>query len=396
MLRITMNKSAAAAKKYYCERYYQEGRSEAFGYYAEGEQAIGRWGGKAAEKLGLNGSIDKKDFAMLCDNISPLTGQRLTGRNDTNRTVGYDFTFNASKSVSLAYAFADEADKKTILDAFQSAVRSAMTEVESGMQARVRTEGKNENRLTGNIAYGEFTHFTTRPIDGIPDPHLHSHCFVLNATHDEEDGQWKAGQFRQVKQDAPYYEAFFHAKLAQELKEAGYGIEQTKNGFELAGLEKSTLEKFSRRTQEIEEYAKEHEITNDEEKSRIGAKTREAKRAEAGIDPATEWSNRLTQEERNAFENLKQEPNSGEDESAAKQAIQFSLDHHMERKSVASDKEILATAMKSAIGEASPEQINDAFKQKDDVLSVTEDLKILVSLVRFQLIPQTKAFRFKL
>jgi conjugative relaxase-like TrwC/TraI family protein len=209
-----MNKSAGGAKKYYCEEYYKEGNSLQFDYYAEERQAIGRWGGIAAEKLGLTGTIAKKNFALLCDNQNPTTGKTLTGRNDKDRTVGYDFTFNASKSISLAYAFANEEDKKAILNAFQLSVRETMLEVEAGMQARVRGLGKNENRMTGNIAYGEFTHFTTRPIDDIPDPHLHSHCFVFNATYDEQDKKWKAGQFQQLKQDAPYYEAVFHSKLA--------------------------------------------------------------------------------------------------------------------------------------------------------------------------------------
>ena len=201
-----MNKSAAGAKKYYSEEYYSEGKNSHADYYSEKETAIGNWGGIAAEKLGLTGDISKEDFGKLCDNINPTTGTSLSTRHDIDRRVGYDFTFNASKSVSLAYAFASEENKKTILTAFQTTVRESMAEIETGMQARVRDKGKNENRETGNIAYGEFTHFTTRPIDGVPDPHLHTHCFVFNFTCDEKSKKWKAGEFGQIKQDAPYYE----------------------------------------------------------------------------------------------------------------------------------------------------------------------------------------------
>ncbi|WP_295795215.1 MobF family relaxase [Mucilaginibacter sp.] len=378
MLRITMNKSASGAKKYYCEQYYQEGA--AFDYYGEGNELIGRWGGSAARRLGLTGSIDKKSFARLCDNINPFTGQTLTGRNDTDRTVGYDFTFNASKSVSLAYAFAGADDKKIILAAFQSAVRDAMTEIETGMQARVRANGKDENRMRGNLAYGEFTHFTTRPIDGVPDPHLHSHCFVFNATFDEQESKWKAGQFRQVKQDASYYEAIFHAKLAENLQQAGYQVARTKNGFELAGLEKRTLEKFSRRTQEIEEYAREHDITDNKQKSQVGARTREAKRKPLSTEQQeAAWLSRLTPDERAALPQLKQLPIARNDTQAAQRAVQFSLRHHLERKSVASDKEILATAIKSGIGEASQKQVREAFQQEENILSVTEKLRTFIT-----------------
>lgn len=380
MLRITMSKSASGAKKYYCEQYYKEGQSVQHDYYSEGNEAIGMWGGQAAEKLGLVGEIARRDFASLCDNRNPLIGKTLTGRNDKDRTVGYDFTFNASKSVSLAYAFGGTEDKKAILSAFQQSVRETMTEIEREMQTRVRAKGKNENRLTGNIAYGAFTHFTTRPIDGVPDPHLHSHCFVFNATYDLQDKKWKAGQFQQIHQDAPYYEAVFHSKLAHNLQQAGYGIERTKNGFELAGIEKPTLEKFSRRTQEIEAYSREHHITDDKQKSQIGAKTRESKRGVLyAKGQETEWFQRLTSEELTAILSLNQHHTALYEKNAAQQAVSFSLSHHLERKSVASDKEILATAIKSSIGSTTPEQVKQAFDRDDSILSVEEKLRTFIT-----------------
>ena len=384
MLRITMNKSAGGAKKYYCEAYYKEGRSAQMDYYSEKEQAIGRWGGLAAEQLGLTGDISKQDFAALCDNINPITGKSLTGRNDADRRVGYDFTFNASKSVSLAYAFANEADKKEILTAFQQSVRETMTEIESGMQARVRAGGKNENRITGNIAFGEFTHFTTRPIDGVPDPHLHSHCFVFNATYDGVENKWKAGEFQQVKQDAPYYEAVFHSKLANNLQDLGFKIQKTDNGFELVGVEKKTIDKFSRRTKEIEDYSKEHNITDDKQKEKVGAKTREAKRIEVSPEQQeTAWQNRLDANELANVQNLKQRsakfPADTTPQMSAQEALQFSLDHHLERKSVASDKEILATAIKSSVGKTTPELVKKAFDKDSNILVAEEKLRTFIT-----------------
>ncbi len=384
MLRITMSKSAGGAKKYYSEEYYSEGQTRELDYYSEKEQIIGKWGGKAAEQLGLQANITKKDFGALCDNINPVTGKKLTGRNDADRTVGYDFTFNASKSVSLAYAFANEEDKKAILQAFRDSVKEAMTEVETGMQARVRDKGRNENRETGNIAYGEFIHFTTRPIDGVPDPHLHSHCFVFNATYDGQEKKWKAGQFKQVKQDAPYYEAVFHASLANRLQELGYVVERKENGFELVGVDKTTIDKFSRRTKEIEEHANEHGITDEKEKSQIGAKTRESKRVEIDHKQVEgEWYNRLDREEFIQINSLRdnskdfRKPESRSNEAA--QAVQFSLDHHLERKSVSSDKEILATAIKSCIGAVAPSQVKKEFEGHSGIIKVKEALRTFIT-----------------
>ncbi len=382
MLRITMSKSAAGAKKYYCEEYYQEGYAAQHNYYSEHDEAIGRWGGAAAAKLGLVGDIKRQDFAKLCDNINPVSGDTLTPRNDVDRTVGYDFTFNASKSVSLAYALGSDSDKQEILAAFQRAVRETMYEVEQDMQARVRANGKNENRITGNIAYGAFTHFTTRPIDGIPDPHLHSHCFVFNATYDREEQKWKAGQFKQLKQDAPYYEALFHSNLANRLQRLGYNVAKTDNAFELIGLEKSTLQKFSRRTQEIEDYSKEHHITDEAQKSQVGAKTREAKRSDVTAEQKeAAWLDRLSPDELATIKQLKgsNAPFPQPSHEAAEKALQFALNHHLERKSVASDKEILATAIKAGIGKATAQQVREVFESDANILAANEQLRTYIT-----------------
>lgn len=383
MLRITMNKSAAGAKKYYSEEYYHEGHSMQHDYYAEGEHSIGKWGGKGAEQLGLTGNIRKEDFADLCDNMIPGTGKKLTVRNEAGRRVGYDFTFNASKSVSLAYTFGNDAEKKELLEAFRSSVSETMGEIEKGMQTRVRGRGRNENRETGNIAYGEFVHFTTRPVDGVPDPHLHSHCFVFNATYDGEDKRWKAAQFGQIKQDAPFYEAYFHSTLADKLKKLGYEVERNRNGFELKGVGQETIDKFSRRTKEIEEHAREHGITDDKQKSQIGAKTRESKRD--GIETAKqfeEWHKRLSEEELAGIQNLKNKKQGDEAQKpvSAKEALQYALDHHLERKSVASDKEILATAIKSSIGSVTPERVKKEFESNSEILSVKDKLRTMITV----------------
>ena len=97
----------------------------------------------------------------------------------------------------------------------------------------------------------------TRPVGGIPDPHYHIHAFVFNATYDEVEARWKAGQFGNIKRDAPFYEAAFNARLGKSLVEAGYGIRRTDRSFELASVSRELIEKFSRRTNEIERLARE-------------------------------------------------------------------------------------------------------------------------------------------
>ena len=114
------------------------------------------------------------------------------------------------------------------------------------MEARLRGKDqdgvlRNEDRTTGNLLYASFTHTVTRPIDGIPDPHYHIHAFAFNATYDEVEQRWKAGQFGNIKRDAPFDEAAFHARLAEKLLKNGYGIRRTERDFELASVSRELI-----------------------------------------------------------------------------------------------------------------------------------------------------------
>ena len=131
MIRITQQNSANAAKGYYATA----------DYYSEGKEIIGSWGGKGASRLGLEGTVDKFSFERLCDNLHPTTGEPLTVRTRSERTVGYDFTFSVPKSVSLLFVMSGDRD---ILGAFRSAVDETMRETGSG------DEDENTKRPPGH------------------------------------------------------------------------------------------------------------------------------------------------------------------------------------------------------------------------------------------------------
>src|SRR6202045_2975976 len=286
MIRVTQQNSGAAAKKYYATA----------DYYSEGQEIVGRWGGKGAALLGLEGTVDKFSFDRLCDNLHPQSGEPLTVRTRPERRVGYDFTFSVPKSVSLLYGLSGDED---ILDAFRGAVDETMREIEVEMKTRVRMGGQDTDRTTGNMAWAEFIHTTSRPVDGLPDPQLHAHVFAFNTTWDEEEERWKAGQFRELKRDAPYFQAAFRVRLANRLQDLGFGVERKRDDFELAGIPADVLKRFSRRTALIEKVAAERGILDPDRKAGLGAETRERKGSALGWETLRkEWDARLSETER--------------------------------------------------------------------------------------------------
>jgi conjugative relaxase-like TrwC/TraI family protein len=348
MLRMIQSTSSAGAKSYYTHGLSRED------YYSEGQEIVGAWGGRLAEKLGLSGQVDKAAFDALCDNLNPATGERLTARTNDGRRVGYDFNFHCPKSVSVLYALSGD---ENILMAFRDSVRETMQDLEQSVQARVRAGGKNENRDTANIAYGEFVHFTARPVSGVPDPHLHAHCFVFNATFDAAENKIKAGDFAAIKRDASYYEAGFHARLAGKLAALGYGIEKTAKGWEISGVSRPVIDKFSRRTATIEKLAREKGISTAKGKDALGAKTRENKRDGLTMDDLkAEWQSWLSDAESDALRQAKDLPQKAPLWADAA-AVDYALKHSFERQSVISEKQLMTEALKHGVGFVSVEGV---------------------------------------
>jgi len=340
MLRVIASRNA---KEYFTQSLKRED------YYSEGQEVSGDWNGLAAEKLGLSGAVTQADFESLCDNKIPGTDERLTQRNKSNRTVGYDFNFHCPKSVSVAYEFTQD---ERILDAFKSSVNQTMREIESEIKTRVRKNGANENRQTGNMIWAEFVHFTARPVNGIPDPHLHAHCYTFNTTWDDEEKKWKAGQFRDLKADAPYFEAAFHARFSKQLSEIGCRIERTTKGWELAGMPQRVLDEFSKRTEQVEQKAKELGITTAKGKDGLAALTRERKQKQFTKPELRElWNTRISADERASIQNNLRNKVSGGPKISEMKAMDFAVQHCYERASIVTDKELLRHALRFGMGD---------------------------------------------
>jgi conjugative relaxase-like TrwC/TraI family protein len=365
MLRITQSKSAQQAKSYYVGGLSREE------YYSEEQEIAGKWHGKGAERLGLAGNVDQEAFYALSENRDPATGARLTARINDDRTIGYDFSFHVPKSVSAMYAHTRD---ERIVEAMREAVGDTMREIETEMKTRIRIGGVQGERMTGNLVYAEFIHKTARPVNGKPDPHLHAHCFVFNATFDNVEERWKAGYFRDLKRDAPYHEAAFHARMADGMKQLGYGVEAKGKFWEIDGVPQSVIDKYSQRRDQIEALAEERGITDPAALDKLGASSREKKVKLSMEQLSAEWTSRLTPEEKAAMEAARaggRSKQTGKEEigQPTQRALDHALDHVFERVSVSSAKEVQEQALRYGVGKVTVDQIKAAFENDPRIIN---------------------------
>lgn len=365
MLRMTPCVSAEATRKYFREAL---SRGD---YYTQqiglDQEIIGRWGGNAAATLGLEGTVKRGAFDRLCDNLRPDTGERLTARTKTNRRVAYDFNFHVPKSVSVMLELGDD---HRIEEAFRDAVSETMRELERGMKTRVRRGGADTDRLTGNMVWAEFTHYTSRPVDGVPDLHCHQHVVIFNATWDPVERRWKAGEFGDLKRDATYYQAAYHARLAEKLTRLGYDIERRDGGWEIAGIDASIVDAFSRRRDQIEKLARERGITDPDRKAELGAESRERKRDDLSMESLrSSWRERLSDEQRDAIaatrENASRDRSHELDQRAElDRVIDWACEHVFEHNSIIPMPRLLAAALEFGVGRVTPESLRNHLEHR--------------------------------
>ena len=185
-------------------------------------------------------------------NKTPTGREQLTVRNKVDRVPMFDFTFSTTKDLSLLWALAKtDQERAEIVSIHRQSVKAAMKEVERNMEVRVR-KGKNAGiqttRKTGNAIWAEFLRDTSRPVDGEPDPQLHTHAVVINASFDKEENCFKAAEIGNIKGEAIYYEAVYHSYVAKALSDRGYKIvpDEDKKGrfWKIDGLSRDLISHY--------------------------------------------------------------------------------------------------------------------------------------------------------
>lgn len=227
------NINAAVAKTYFEKGYYEQGR----------------WFGKGAAKVNLTGEIkDHTPYNNLLDGLSPDGIEPLMGRSvePSKHRAAIDCTFNAPKSVSLqALVGGDE----RLIEAHRKAVNQTLELMESRYaQTRIVEKGQPRRVVnTGKMEIAQFDHIETRDLD----PHLHTHCVVMNVTP-LEDGRWRSLHNDAIYRQQKFLGMVYQHHLALEVQKLGYQVVAKGHGqFEIAGYREQDLESFSKRRQAI-------------------------------------------------------------------------------------------------------------------------------------------------
>jgi conjugative relaxase-like TrwC/TraI family protein len=127
---------------------------------------------------------------MLAACADPISGQPVgtTPKAPTGGVpvAGFDLTFNPSKSVSVAWALADQGTKAVIYDCYRKAIEFVLGYAEREVfRSRSGANGIVEGDITGVVA-AVCTHWSSRS----DDPQLHDHVVVWNRAKSISDGRW--------------------------------------------------------------------------------------------------------------------------------------------------------------------------------------------------------------
>lgn len=297
MVRFSKAQSVSGALKYLVSEVFRDDLTDVL------QAEAGLWFGKGAERLGLSGAVTREQFARIASNVHPTEETRLSDRSSPNRPAGWHVTVDFPKSTSVMSLVQSDAE---VFGAAIGAGGDGMREAETRAGARVRKDGADENRVTGEVVAAAFIHRTARTVEGNSDPQLHLHVFFFNQTFDAVENKWKALQVRSMWEDAPVIEHVIRSSLMQRLQNLGYELELRGDSWEIAGVSRAVVERFSNRTKQIQEEAAARGITDPSELDGLGARTRESKSAaRAYSDMRAEWASRLSPEELVTLEAIK-------------------------------------------------------------------------------------------
>lgn len=381
---MTMSKalSAAGAVSYFKDE-YEHARGS---YYADEEKVVGRWSGQLAEHFGLSGTAVRRGyFERLAEGQDPRTGaqfvrhvkrhKRTNGDGEEIETgghrAGFDLTFSAPKSVSLAALVGGD---ERIKEAHAEAVTVALREVEKYAQAR--PGGNAQAETTGKLLFASFQHDAARPDrkDGYAAPDLHTHNFAFNLTQTAA-GKIKPVQPLELYRCQKYGTAIYRAALAAELQKLGYEIEVNKRtgAPEITGISREYIEAASPRQRDIKEAAALLRTTSTRAAASRNRRTKtydreEMKERHQELDRQFGGQAQAVVSEARALAQMMSALLWDESSSRmkAREAVTFAIEKGSEREAVTEMRQLMVDALRRNLGHTTVEEISAEMQARQE------------------------------
>ncbi len=243
---LNVGKMAPGSEDYYLSQ-VADGSEE---YYLRRGEAPGRWLGRGLDPVGLErgAKVEADALRAVLAGDDPSSGVRLAS-HPARKIPGFDMTFRAPKSVSIAWALGDQHTAGQVQAAHDAGVKAAVGYLERHALRTRRGAGGVERVEVDGLIGAAFTHRTSRA----GDPLLHTHVLAANLVRASDDGKWRTFESRRMYQHAKTAGFLYQAQLRHELTER-LGVEwgPVTNGYaDIAGIDRQLIDAFSQRRQAI-------------------------------------------------------------------------------------------------------------------------------------------------
>ncbi|AXG14489.1 TrwC relaxase [Intrasporangium calvum] len=176
-------------------------------------------------------------------------------RKASKTVAGFDLTFSAPKSVSVAWALADDQTRRRIHAAHEAALGFVIGYAEEHVFATRTGRGGIVSQDVRGVVAAAFDHWDSRA----GDPQLHTHVVVLNRVQAASDGGWRTLDSKALFRAAVGLSELYNGVLADLLTaELGVGWEPQRRRrsaepkWEITGVPAALREEFSQRSGQIE------------------------------------------------------------------------------------------------------------------------------------------------
>ncbi len=237
-------------------------------YYADSGEQPGVWAAAGAMGVDAGEGVTAQQLkAMLAgrnlDTGEPL-GRKINpggtftdalGITRARKPVGaYDLTFSLPKSLSAAWALADEPARHEIEAAWSVSVQSVISYVQANaVSSRSGAGGKNIEEVPDGAAVARFDHYTSRA----GDPQLHSHLLLANRVLCG-DGVWRTLDGRRIYASAKAASMVGGAVLRAEVsRRLGWSWDRIDDRLhaDVAGSPEDLIEAWSSRRRDVAKEA---------------------------------------------------------------------------------------------------------------------------------------------